>query len=323
VLRGRPAALARRPLRDPAVIQSVLDRLPHEEGQLQLSATALERFAACPLRFLFEQALGLGEEVYSLALEDPREVGMLLHGAMQRFFAGVLEEGGVLVPTADRRQAYRQSMRAAVDEECRLFEAANPSSLRPVWRALRARVRELADACLQRELSEMAGERTVQVEASLRAPLPSGPAVLVGKIDRLTCGGERDRAPRAAQGLAEGYTVLDYKKNRLPARTAVLGPAPTSFQMPFYVHLLETHGCPVRRVLYYSFEKKRFQALLRPGNPADRAQMDAAVAGVLERLARMCERLQRGDYSLQGAGQAACSGCPFPALCRSRYVVEG
>lgn len=322
VLKTRRTGLARRPLRDPSLARGVLDRLSGEGGQLRLSATALESFTTCPLRYLFERALDLGQEVYQPVLEDPRDVGSLLHGAMRRFFAPLAESGG-LTPLAE---AGRRALREAVEEECRLFEAANPAPLRPVWRALRSRLLDLAETCLEREGETLPGERTVQVEAWMQAPLPAGqealpagatpspagPAALVGQIDRITAG-------PAAQDT--GYTLLDYKKNRLPTRGEIFGQAPTSFQMPFYVHLMETQGYPVTRALYYSFEQGRFQAVLRPGHPEERLELDGAVAATLDRLRSMSERLHLGDYSLGPAGGTDCAGCPFPALCRMRYVV--
>lgn len=313
VLKGRRTGLARRPLRDPTLAQGVLDRLSGEGGQLRLSATALESFTACPLRYLFEKALGLGQETYQPVLEDPRDVGSILHGAMQRFFAPLVESGGLAaVPeTGGPAPETRQALREAVEEECRLFEAANPAPLRPVWRALRSRLLDLAETCLEREAETLPGERTVQVEAWLQAPLPAGQAALVGKIDRI-----------AAEPGETGYTLLDYKKNRLPSRGEIFAPTPTSFQMPFYVHLMETQGYPVTRALYYSFEQGRFQAVLRPGHPEERLELDGAVAAMLDALRSMSERLRLGDYRLGPAGRGACAGCPFPALCRTRYVVE-
>jgi RecB family exonuclease len=314
VLHTRELDVTRGPLQDPALVRRLFARLTGEGGQLRLSATALESFAACPLRFLFERALGLGEETYEPVLEDPRDIGRVLHGVVQRFFTKLLEAGvETLVP--GQVQAYRQALDEAVAAECHLFEAVNPATLRPVWQALRFRVQELAEAYLERELTEMAGARTLQVEAWLQAPLPAGQAVLVGKIDRIASG-------PAVEG---GCTLVEYKKNRLPTRPAIFGPEPTSFQVPFYAHLLEAQGCPVTRALYYSFQQKRFRAFVREGNANERRQLATASAAVLERLRSMSERLRSGDFSAAGAAGDAdtgCAGCPFPGLCRTRYVLE-
>ena len=86
---------------------------------------------------------------------------------------------------------------------------------------------------------------------------------------------------------------------------------------------MQAQGWRVRRAVYYSFQQKRFRSFLRPGSEAEQGQLREAVEATLQRLRDMSRSLREGDYSGPPASGAAagCPACPFPALCRRRYLV--
>jgi RecB family exonuclease len=325
-----PAGLdaTRQPLADPGVAARLQERLQDAEGRLRLSATSLEAFTRCPFAFLLQRALGIEEQEFEPVISDPRELGLLLHQVFQLHFQRQLERGGAGVEGTEaaegvetggagaargargQRAGAEEALRRAVAHVFARYRSGNPIPLWPIWRRLRREVLELARRFLRLEREQMGAEQTVAAELRLRAEGPSPATVLVGTVDRLS------RGP-------SGLTLTEYKKNVVPGRQQIFGPDPTSFQMPFYLHLLQAEGMEVSRAAYYSAEEGRYHFVFGgPGrNMADPERMRQAVAALQERTAGMVRCIARGDYSLPDGAATGCRFCRLAALCRDQYVL--
>ena len=195
---------------------------------------------------------------------------------------------------------------------CTEYSRSNPALLAPIALEIQRRIQGLVAGFLDVELEMLGDEQVEGTEVPLRALAPEIDTVLVGTIDRL------GRNP-------SGYTLIDYKKNTVPARGDLFSEEPLSLQMPFYVHLLEQNDRSVTRAAYYSFEKRRYQFVFggprsNVGGPED---VRTSIEGVKRRIAAMRERIAAGDFRIQTLTPANCSRCRLGVICRRGYRLDG
>jgi RecB family exonuclease len=309
-LSARGLDLGSQPLSRPELIQAVGGRLRDERGRLRLTATGLEQYLQCPLRFLLEKALRLnGEERSAVALEPP-EFGQLMHRVFQLFYRSVRrrEPGGRL--DAERAETYGRRMRRIVRHVFRSWAREHPLPVSPVWRRERLRAGELAARFLAVELEQMIGERVRLTERRIRRPWPGEALLLSGTIDRVSEG-------------PEGLLLVDYKKNRTPGAADIFGQEPVSIQMPFYLRLLRSGGLDVRRAAYYSIEAGAYRWVAGgPRSMADPDSLQRAVEQLDARIRGAAARIAGGDFTRPGRRRGECSRCPHGEICRRRYALR-
>jgi RecB family exonuclease len=316
-LRARPTALAprgfdlaARPLSRPELIRAVESRLRDERGLLKLTATGLELYLQCPLRFLLEKVLGLVEEESSAVALEPMEFGSLMHRVFQLFYRSVRrrEPEGRLAP--ERAEIYERRLRRIVRHVFRRWAREHPLPVPPVWRRERLRARDLASRFLEVELGEMSGERVLHTERRLHRSWPEQGLLLSGKIDRVSEG-------------PEGPLLVDYKKNRTPLAGEIFGEEPVSIQMPFYLKLLRARGLEVRRAAYYSIEAAAYRWVAGGRRSmAEPEALELALARLDERIRRAAADIAGGVFTRPERLRGECTFCSLGETCRRRYALR-
>jgi DNA helicase-2/ATP-dependent DNA helicase PcrA len=182
--------LRRRRIVDERAESSLEAYLPIRAGGLVLSATDIEIYRACPLRYKFAR-------VYSVPKEQTlqQRFGILVHQVLERYHSQLanqeaLAAGDIREPTADSLMS--------------LFEAG--------WRRLgfsesneERQLHEKAVAALQRYHERFASDTASPVWFERNFSFRIGPHLLRGRVDRV------DRLPDGS------YELIDYKTGR--ART--------------------------------------------------------------------------------------------------------
>lgn len=295
------------------------ERVLDELGERRLwSASALEAWAGCPVRWFVERLLGARD----LEPEaEPLARGALAHAALREVLEGLRRETGSarLRPAVLARA--RQLLGAALAEH----EREHPLSVAPE-RVPGARRRLRAD--LERYLDHAAeGESTLEpthLELSFGfAEEPEGlPALDLGQGI-----GVRGRIDRIDVDPASGAAVVyDYKGARAP--DAGRWSRERSFQVPLYMRALQATGTHVAGGFYQplsgrdlrargavevdgveldcvrgdAYEPDELRALIEEALQQARAAALEARAGRLEPRAATC-----------GFGE---SGCMYPEICR-------
>jgi len=301
----------RRVLRDRRLIQELKGRVDNEEGKLQISATALQRFSLCPFSFLLERSLAVDTEQYEVTVSDAREFGILMHRVLQAFFEDLAGSGAAIKLLPENRQEYRRRMRQVCTAVCRRYRRDEPARLEPIWLEMQRRAVELALEFLDVDLQIMAEEHTEGSEIRLEAEAQRIDAVMVGKIDRIAAN-------------PTGYTLVDYKKKAVPAQEQILSPGSGSVQMPFYIYLMEKNGKPVSRAAFYSIENARYHFVL--GGPkakeGERETLEQNIEQIEEMTLRMGQRLLEGDYRIDKTGGRQCAYCHLAGICRDHYLLD-
>jgi RecB family exonuclease len=299
--------LGRASLEDGELRRRIWERLTSADGLLALSPTLLEQYGGCPFQFLFQRSLGIEETQFTPLMWEAKEAGTLLHRVFQRFYRQL--QGQPIRP--ERAEEYRrlvvQEARAVLEE----YELDHPLPIAPVWEEQCRRVIELAEAFLEEELAEFPGQEILETEASLDLPLPGQQVRLTGKIDRIS--------------RVDGRVgLVDYKKRRLPRGAEIFGEEASSFQVPFYLYLLEKLGRNPEWAAYYSIEDRKYRFLFHPDRPKTDAgpeEVRQALAGLEERIRRTIEGIREGDFRPADRPEpAACLYCPLRGLCRSKFI---
>ena len=316
-LRARPTALSPRgfdlasqPLARADLIQALSGRLRDERGLLKLTATGLEQYLQCPLRFLLEKVLDLAEEQPSALALEPVEFGQLMHRVFQLFYRSVRRREAEGRLWAERAAVYERRMRRIVRHVFHSWAQAHPLPAPPVWRRERLRAQELASRFLEVELEEMSGERVRLTERRLRRSWPEEGLLLSGTIDRVSEG-------------PEGLLLVDYKKNRTPLAADIFGEEPVSIQMPFYLQLLRSRGLDVRRASYYSIEAAAYRWVAGgPRSMADPATLERTVERLEARIRQAAEGIAGGVFTRPERRRGECAFCAQGEICRRRYALR-
>ena len=295
-------------------------------GEAPLAPTALERYAACPFRFLLERVYRLEavEEPDRILMIDPRDRGDIVHAALEATFRR-LAEGGSLPLARARVPAARDALQAAFAEACADAERRGVTGLPALWAGERARLRAELLAALEAEADDPEGWVPALFEvvfgvgqgegaaAPLAYRLQDGATLnLRGRIDRVDVSPDGRRA-----------RVLDYKTGRVRApRTPDRLAKGRALQLPVYrlaaEALLAARGNPdasVDEAQYYHVigpdagTRVRFT---RAGWETRRADFDRVLATIVGGI--------RAGRFFQRPAACARGPCPFDLACGAERV---
>jgi len=182
-------------------------------GSRAFTATELEDYANCPLRFFLKHVLKLEEvEEPDLKFEiSPADRGRIIHRILFLFLDRARRSGKYPLRREAAGQLFEQAER--VFEE---FERNEPTGLELVWRSEKERMKRILGTFLEWELEQEGDFRPVHLEhafgpssrdRSVRRPV----FITVGKL-RLALSGRIDRIDASEDGRR--YRVIDYKTGR-------------------------------------------------------------------------------------------------------------
>ena len=218
-------------LRDPALLSAFAARLP---GRLEapLSASALERYAACPFQLFLRLVDPKPAEEVDEEL-DPLAAGRLHHRALERIFRRLADEKRFPLRGDD---AERALVSAAIDEALADWRLTNPIGHPQLFAIWERRLRRQIEALMEQERLSPPAPGCTPSRFEMRfgplavPPTPSSssdgdaPIYLHGVIDRIDVGPD----------LA---VVLDYKSSARQSYTASVKPealCDTAWQLPIY-----------------------------------------------------------------------------------------
>lgn len=309
----RPAPIA--PLREAPVLRELRERPAW-------SPSALESYAACPVKWFVERYLHADDLE---ADSEPLVRGSIAHAAMERTLTELRERTGSAKVRPESLDTAHQLLRETLEE------IAARTRLSPSPERLAAGVRRL-EADLHRHIDAAAHDGSAyepaHVEASfgfqdedpaslppLRLEAPDGPLALRGRIDRI------DVEPGTNRGQ-----VVDYKTGR--ATEGARWERDRSFQAALYLRAAtDLLGLDGVGAFYQPLSAPDAR---RRGLIVDDADPDLDVVGPDRKPRESVERTMHAviDLALAAAAQArsgaleprpdTCTsrGCAFPGICR-------
>lgn len=196
-----PMPVADKPVRIKGPVRELLDDL----ARRPLSASLLDAYLQCPVRFFYERLLKLAEADEIREGDDPLAVGALLHKSLERVYSARLEQG--LPGGAELAGALGDELRGVFFQ---LPEYADLEQRLPADHL--AMLREAGRQRLGDYLLKQPPTTVLAVEWPLQARFKANghDFCLAGQADRI------DRRPLPQVQDREGLFILDYKSGRAP-----------------------------------------------------------------------------------------------------------
>jgi hypothetical protein len=313
---------------------------------VSVSASVLEPYYYCSLRWLYERTLRLESRRMETTLMAENVTGSLYHAILDKFFKALagktlgslgepVPEGGEVPGSGSGRAglppAYSRLLAAAIRE---VFDGLPLLSGERVplsaltsrfFRAQEKTVRGQLELLVEALLAYFEGCRVEGSELSLRVEQEN--YSLTGKIDLLL----RD------EGEENPGIIVDFKLSRLPDRKACAGEELENFQLPMYITLAEAGGGEtVGTALFFSILKTETAVIFgriqdrRSGKwkparqPVLRGEgFDAVMEDFWAKVRAYARDIRQGNPAPPNAGEERCGPCPYRRVCRTLYTVAG
>lgn len=295
--------------RDPTF--GVWDRMRNEEGYLKISSTSIDAFASCPMQWVAKYLFQLEKGTYGNDPIDNRQVGIVLHRILEKFFRAVKTLSRVY--RRDLQVRYAHLLYDVIEAEFNDYAQAPDAPSYTTMQYIRTRYTQKLQSILTTEAAVFDGFESMEFEKKLEHRYPDRSHILHGRIDRISKHVDDNGTIRMA--------VVDYKKNftaRISDYTRVEDAIP-SYQMPLYARLLhdEAQDMQVDIAAYYDIEKGTYRVIW---DEANRQRRDAMVSLLEKRIAEMTEALQGGTFGTTASNEP-CKRCDFRQICRRRYAL--
>lgn len=284
------------------------------------SASSLDAYLACPLRFYYSRVLGLREQAEVTGEVERLEIGLLVHEAISRFLAPFAGGSAIAAEALDER-----AMDAIAVERFRVHFGDHESGpLRIVAGQVRERLRQFVTDWL-RPLA--AGTRLAVTGLEVEIEEPWEGHRLAGRIDAVF-----ERGGRA--------WIVDWKTgsrtDRLVGKLDALAPDDRaswqdglpSTQLPLYLLLYGARaGRPplAADAAYLALGRSRLDAQAETPLFADRERAAALWPRIEETLRRLIGEILDPSVPFSPAEDlaAACRTCPYTTICGTGGLVFG
>jgi ATP-dependent helicase/nuclease subunit B len=296
----------------------------HEDAR-PFSATRLERYAGCPLRYMLENVVGVKvlEAPEHIIEADKRELGTLIHTVLEKFVAA----SGPEPPSLATRDGLMTLMHDIAEEEFKRFKDRGLAGAPLLWEVTSRELMGDLFAWLDHEIADPrpAAEHHLEVSFGMEVRRHEGgwipidpdslsvadpllldavdpPARISGMIDRL----DDDL-------LGEGFSVMDYKTGAGKKSKGGSLDKGRALQLPLYLlggEFLLGKAADHGRAEYVNFSlRNRFSSVVFKGDDLDdrRADLDKALTIIVEGI-------RGGDFHPEPSDRE-CRFCDFTTLC--------
>ena len=271
-----------------------------------LSATSLETWADCPMRFLFRYVLRVQttEQPEDLEEMSALEKGSLIHETLEAFMKEQLKSGAVPAPGQSWSQGQRDRLQEIGIEKCQTAESRGLTGAPVYWRHQQGRIMADLDRFLHEDTeqrrrlnatptaSELGfGTHQSEMEA-VAVELPNGQAVrFKGRADRVDQSGNRLLVTDYKTGKADSYRRLDESRRSRDDWDPV--ERGTRLQLPVYglaaQDSIDDSGALVQTQYWFVTERGGFQTC---GYPLE----DDVLGRFLEVVATIVEGIEAGVF---------------------------
>ena len=286
----------------------VWERACRNKGAIKLSATAIDRFSECPMKWAATYLFGIRKGSYDAEVIDHAAIGVVLHDILASFFQEIQRVSkeynqalgeqykDILVTIAENRFArYRKSP-----------AAPSPTTMYYITTRYLAEL----EAIIKAEGKTFDSWSSESFEAHLEKEYPQDACLLTGRIDRIARYTQNDKPPMVA--------VIDYKKSFVGSRKKYDEAMP-SCQLPLYAKLVRDamQLSEVAIGAFYDIGKGSYHLIWKEDEPERRDRMIAELEEIIQ---NMLKDLHTGKLGATPSSQA-CLYCDFRQLCRRRYTL--
>lgn len=273
---------------------------------LTYSATSLNTYIACPMKFYYKYVQGLKEAEDMLAEPEGVDVGRFIHDLLENTFARFTGKKPVIDENF-RKYFYNYSKK--------FFKSYFENRLGAGSFMLERVIEHRMERFLQKE-EERVFDRILSLEEKISGSIFAGEteAKLTARVDRTD------------EINSMEVLIIDYKTgagDSMPARSAILNPLMEkrdeikkqmrSVQLPLYIHLARGRH-PGRKInaCLYNLRNAELKHLFK-GEDADNEEAAEGFSGTIENI--IGEILDPETPFAADAGGDSCRYCPYGAMC--------
>jgi RecB family exonuclease len=288
----------------PELKQDILKILIDDEGFLALSPSSLDQFTFCPYSFLFKRGFKVDDNNYKEIYLDHSIFGQVIHECFDQFFKYVDGEF-----SKSLLEEYKTEISQIIDKVFNRYLAKGDAFIPPVWNYCREFTRSKLVEFINVEANQFPGYRLASTEKKYSSKIIETKIEMSGRIDRVSFKGDKT-------------AIVDYKKNNNWKQSEINSLMPATFQIPFYIYLVEKSGLKVSSASYYNVTKAKYDHVYNPDAKKSWCSVDD-MAGLIIRLEEsvdlMNKRIRDGNFSIHPDG---CDSCTFRRICRTKYHVR-
>lgn len=288
----------------PELKERILKKLLDNDEFLVMSPSSLDQFVSCPYHFLFNRGLKVDEDNYKETYIDHSVFGQVIHECFDRFFKYV--DGEFKKSLSGE---YKTEISLIVDKVFNRYLAKGEAFIPPVWNYCREFTRKKLVDFIDIEADQFPGFRLASTEKKYSHKIIESKIEMTGRIDRVSFKGDKT-------------AVIDYKKNNHWKKTDINSNKPGTFQIPFYIYLVEKSGLKVSSASYYNVTKVKYDHVYNPAAKKSWCSEDD-IAGLIIRLEEsadlMNNRVRDCNFSVHPDG---CDSCTYRRICRTKYHVR-
>jgi len=306
------------PVADSRLAADLRRRLTESRGRHSLSPTDLNEFRACPFAWLLVRGLGIRDKQTEIETIDQRDLGILYHRILERFFLRLQAEETRF--HADRLPQYQIVLKEEVEAALLEQQDREGAFQESVYAMLAARIRAALSDYLETDKEYLNGCAIMGAEY----PLTRNYGAL-----GINLTGTADLALRSGSG---SIVLTDFKTAKAPGAadlTAGDDGLVGNLQMAAYIRMIEDNDAEsVAEARFYSLDNRAYQKVVSPEPPArsnarlpvPREQYQSAVDAVDQTVAGIAENLMMGNYPIPDPDyRDVCAACRVASVCRIGY----
>jgi hypothetical protein len=303
------------PVADARLAAELRRRLTESGARRSLSPTDLNEYRACPFAWLLSRGLGIRDKQTEIETIDQRDLGILYHRILERFFKRLQSEGTRF--HADQLPRYQMILREEVEAallEQRDREGAFQES---VYAMLAARIRAALSDYLETDQEHLDGCAFVGAEYPLQRNYAALGISLAGTADLVL------------QSGAGSLVLTDFKTANMPdavdltpGEDGLIG----NLQIAAYIRMIEDEGAePVAEARFYSLDNRTYQKVVSLAPPArsnlllpvPREKYQNAIDAVDQTVAAIADNLALGNFPVPDPDRRdVCASCRVASVCR-------
>jgi len=313
IFSGKEADYTKEIVSKPKIRKNILEVLLNERGYLSISPSSLDQFLSCPYYFLFNRGFIVKEDEYKESYIDHSIFGQVIHECFDRFFKYVDVSGPEF--SKSKLDEYKSEIGSIIDKVFNRYLIKGESFIPPVWNYCREFTYNKLLKFLDIEAVQFPGFRLDSSEKKYSYEWKDKKIELTGRIDRVSLKGDK-------------AAIVDYKKkNHIKKRDMIAGEnGPATFQIPFYIYLVEKYGLKVNSASYYDVTESKYnyvhnmEPVLKKDKPwCSEEEIISLVIKLEESISEMDERIRLGDFKVHPDG---CDSCGFRRICRTKFHVR-
>ena len=295
-------------------------------GKYSVSATSLQKYFQCSLKWLFERVFALKNIQIETTLMAENISGIVYHAILSNFFIELKNRNSPLLEPVQNEfglflpDSYSVLLDASINEVFNSFPSLKTNEASQMS-ALTARLLQAGKndyqyhlkKCLAHFLSLFAGCTVTGSESYYQVERDS--YIMKGYVDCIL----KNTSEK------EKYIIIDFKLKNMPSRadcTAEEGNALADFQLPMYINLVEENEkFDVYTALFYSILNSKAELF-------DREWYNNIFEEFINKTEQFAQEISTGDFTVFAGSFAAnekrnddCYDCDYQRICRTTYII--